>query len=303
MPDGTRPLAKATSAAVAVLRVTLVLFAVGVLGWAGFDAVTDRVAGAVTLMAIFLVSLIALALPRLESFKAFGVEARLAAQIRNAEITLQQFEKLARSSARLGFQWMMAGAGRWAPFEEKHATVAALNDSMQAAGLDETEAAELRQPFLIGLAIDLLYPVQTVAVHLKCKRIREIENELRGHEVAIPGAADPEHARWAALRDEKRQLAELSIPSAGQPTRPETLDAALDSCAGPFPRSDDEDRRLHAIIASAKRIMAECHELRNVTPDSEAFLAFRHQVHPGFFGRDDSIERAEGLLRSRFAQP
>lgn len=266
-----------------------------------YFAVKDQIGIVSALMGIFVLSVLTLSLPRLRLIEAFGIKGELAEAVRKAELTLEQFKRLARSSARQGFQQMKTGNGRYLPFVEKRGTIAALNDSMEAAGLDENEKAELRRPLFEALAIDLLSPVQTAAVHLKVKRIRAIEAELRGHETAMPGNADPNETTWAGLRVEKRRLMDGQIPSLREETTPGNLGVILDSCAGTFPRTADEDRRLLAVIASAKRIMAECQEAQNVTPDSNDFLELQLRVYPGVFHNDDSEVRADGLLRSRFA--
>ncbi len=134
-----------------------------------------------------MISVLTLSLPRLRAIEAFGIKAQLDEAVRKAELTLEQFKRLARVTARQVFQERYRGSGRDAPFADKKATITALNDSMDAAGLNEQEVSELRRPFFEALAYDLVSPVQTVAVYLKVQRIRQIEAELKEHEVLISG--------------------------------------------------------------------------------------------------------------------
>lgn len=283
------------------LQLALSFFTIVLLAGATYFAARDRVAAAGLMMGIFVISVLTLSLPRLRVIEGFGVKASLDEAVRKAELTLEQFKRLARATARQGFQQVFRGELRDAPFAEKQAFIAALNDGMDAAGLEKQEADDLRAPLYRALAIDLASVVQTAANHLRVRRIREVEAAAGGESMLIMPAVADEEPEQVRRRAERQRLMQIRVPGFGPPSI-DNLAAVLDSCAGPFHRTEDENRRLLSVIASAKRIMAACQNAGNVTSDSDDFLRFKVQFHPGVYHRDDSAERAEGILHSRFAE-
>ncbi len=299
MPDTDNALARATSAAGEALKLPLMLFAATVLAGAGFDAVTDRIAAAGALMGIFVVSLVPLVLPRLQIVKAYGIKVQLADQIRKAELTIEQFKRLARSTARQGLHQLVAG--RHASYAEKRVMVDALNDSMDAAELTDKEAAEFRCPLFDMAAADLLGVVQRAALHIRGKRFKQLDDDVVRAGAPVTGAPDPGEAVRKEIEVERATLAATKIPARDDRPTADNVAALLDSCDSDFPRSPDDDRRLKALIAAAVRIMADCLEAENITADYDEFAGYLPRYDGGYADSSLDARLVEDSLRSRFA--
>jgi hypothetical protein len=73
-------------------------------------ALIDRVAAGSLVAALFVVLALFHFLPQMESFKAFGIEAKWRARLREAEEILDKLRKSAMASAQLGYFMFGAGA-------------------------------------------------------------------------------------------------------------------------------------------------------------------------------------------------
>lgn len=292
-----RTMADLREAVEGAVQILLALFSIVLLALAPVYATRGQVDIASALAGFFLLSMLTLSLPRLRAIEAFGVKAKLRKEIKKAEITLDQLKRLARTSARQGFLQVHS-----LPMRERGTMIAALNDTVAAADLTDDEAAELRRPLMDAVARDILYIGQLAAVHLNGKAIHATEAALRLLQTRIVGAPDPNEAERNRLETEKTRLIELKIPDRRDPTTADTLSAHLDGCLADFPREPEDDRRLRAVLRSARAIMAECVKIRSITPDFEAISHFLPVHAGGYAGRNDGAQRAEGLLNSRFGE-
>ncbi len=275
------------------VQILLALFAVGLLALAPVYATRGHVDIAGTLAGLFLLSMLTLSLPRLRAIEAFGVKAQLRKEIRKAEITLDQLKTLARSSIRQGFL-----QARTLPIAERRSVMATLNESIGAAELTDAEAAEFRRPLLDSLAQEILYVVQSAAVHMKVRVIHDIEERLLPLQSRTYGAPDPNEPMRTELTQEKDRLMALRIPARPGNATVETLPDYLDACAVDFPRSPDDDRRLRNVIAHGRRIMRECAATNLLPADFDGFTSYRaHYLAP-----EDGPERAAALLGGRFGE-
>lgn len=262
-------------------------------------AANAKIEIATTLIAIFIICTLTIALPRLRVIEGFGIKAQLAEEIRKAEVTLDQLKALARSSARYGFLQLRGGN---LPLTAQRDLIVALNESMISAGLSETETAEIRRPLMDLIAADLLYVAQLASVHLQGNAIRAVDEELKKLDGHIVGAPDPNGERRERLRGDRARLMALEPTGGRQAATPDNLPSLLDRCDADFPRTEDEGRRLRNILASARRIMTDCLQSGGLTPDFVSFASFKPHHTPGFLAKNDLDERAQALLRSRFAE-
>lgn len=297
MGGNVRTMADLRETVEGAVQILLALFAVGLLGLASVYATRGHVDIASTLAGLFLLSVLTLALPRISAIEAFGVKAKLRKEIQKAEITLDQLKRLARTSARQGFLQVHS-----LPMGERRAMIATLNDAVAAADLTDEEASELRRPLMDAVARDLLYVGQLAAVHLNVKAIHAVEAALRPIQVRVTGAPDPNEGERTRLEREKARLIALKIPDRHDPTTADNLASHLDGCLADFQREPDDDRRLRAVLRSARAIMAECVGTRSITLDFEAISRFLPIHAPGFLAANDTAERAEALLSSRFGE-
>ena len=93
---------------------------------------------------------------KLEFIKGFGVEAKMRETIIKAEVTMEQFRKLAILISRETF-YSVSSIGRWTEptITHKNNLIKKINEFMAEVDFEVKEINEIRQPYLQMISVDL----------------------------------------------------------------------------------------------------------------------------------------------------
>jgi hypothetical protein len=166
------------SGAMAIVSVILALYE-------GFN---QRLASAAFLGALFVACTLMVFLPKLEVFKAFGVEAKLRQTVTEAVATLASLKRLAEISARASYLTIAWGNRMGTPpAREKQAVLDDINNQLAELKVSPEELANIQRPFVKMVRLDFFFLFQGVlnqyAGILNAKLVADV------HEAKDPSAA------------------------------------------------------------------------------------------------------------------
>jgi hypothetical protein len=123
-----------------------------------YKSMNQRLASAGVLAAIFVASALLLYLPQLETFKAFGIEARMQKNLTEAKEILEKVRQASIASAKsayLNFAW----ANRWGGISprEKQKALDSVNEQLRAVGVKDEERQAIVKPHVEFIGFDLYF--------------------------------------------------------------------------------------------------------------------------------------------------
>ncbi len=141
------------SGAMAIVSVILALYE-------GFN---QRVTSAAFLGALFVACTFILFLPKLEVFKAFGVEAKLQQTVTEAVATLASLKRLAEISARASYLTIAWGNRMGTPpTRDKQAVLNEIDNQLAELKVSPDEIANIQRPFVNMIQLDFVFLFQGV---------------------------------------------------------------------------------------------------------------------------------------------
>jgi hypothetical protein len=166
------------SGAMAIVSVILALYE-------GFN---QRLASAGFLGALFMACAFMVFLPKLEVFKAFGVEAKLQRTVTEAVATLASLKRLAEISSRASYLTIAWGNRMGTPpARDKQAVLDEIDKQLAELKVSPEELANIQRPFVKMVRLDFFFLFQGVlnqyAGILNAKLVADV------HEAKDPSAA------------------------------------------------------------------------------------------------------------------
>jgi hypothetical protein len=123
-----------------------------------YEAMNQRVSSALLLAGIFVACALLMYLPQLETFKAFGVEAKLQQKLDRAEEILGKMRQLSIASAKAAYL-NLAWSNRLGGIEprDKQKTLDAINAQLRTVGISDDEWREIVRPYIELIGYDLYF--------------------------------------------------------------------------------------------------------------------------------------------------
>jgi hypothetical protein len=176
--DRLRDVVLFVSGAIAIVSLILALYE-------GFN---QRVSAAVFLSGLFVACALMVYLPKIEVFKAFGVEAKLQKTVTEAVATLASLKRLAEISAKASYLTMAWGNRLGTPpAREKQAVLDDIDAQLAELKVSPDEIAKIQIPFVKMVRVDFLFLFQGVlnqyATILNSKLVEDV------HQAKDPSAA------------------------------------------------------------------------------------------------------------------
>jgi hypothetical protein len=141
------------SGAMAIVSIILALYE-------GFN---QRVTSAMFLGGLFVACTLMVFLPKLEVFKAFGVEAKLQQTVTEAVATLASLRRLAEISARASYLTIAWGNRLGTPLaKDKQAVLNEIDAQLAELKVSPDEVAKIQLPFVKMVRLDFLFLFQGV---------------------------------------------------------------------------------------------------------------------------------------------
>lgn len=94
-------------------------------------------------------------LPQMESFKAYGIEAKMRAKLSEAEEILNKLRAAAKVSGRLTYHTLAWSSRLANPVKEKQALADEVDDLLRGLGIDGQELAKIKEDYLNLIVLDL----------------------------------------------------------------------------------------------------------------------------------------------------
>jgi hypothetical protein len=137
-------------------------------------ALIDRVAAGSLVAALFVVLALFHFLPQMESFKAFGIEAKWRARLREAEEILDKLRKSAMASAELGYFMLSWGSRMGSPRSKVRQSLADQIDSvLNELNVDRDKLAALKRDYLFFAGFDLFQTFDAVVdLNIRTNRLQ-----------------------------------------------------------------------------------------------------------------------------------
>jgi hypothetical protein len=151
--DRLRDIVLFVSGAMAIVSVILALYE-------GFN---QRLASAAFLGGLFVACTLMVFLPKLEMFKAFGVEAKLQKTVTEAVATLASLKRLAEISARASYLTIAWGNRFDGPSaRERQAVLDEIDNQLAELKVSTEEIANIQRPFVKMVKLDFFFLFQGV---------------------------------------------------------------------------------------------------------------------------------------------
>jgi hypothetical protein len=142
-------------------------------------AILDHVAAASVVAGLFVVLVLLRYLPQMESFKAFGIEAKLRERLREADELLGILRRLAMASANLTYHTLGWGSRLGGHhYERKQKLSDEIDTVLSDLGAKPEEIRSLKRDYLFFCAFDLYYLFEYVVERTVFKYRNEASQEL-----------------------------------------------------------------------------------------------------------------------------
>jgi hypothetical protein len=153
-----------------------------------YEGFNQRVTSAAFLGGLFLACTFMVFLPKLEVFKAFGVEAKLRQTVTEAVATLASLKRLAEISARASYLTIAWGNRLGTPpAKDKQAVLDEIDNQLAELKVSPDELANIQRPFVKMVRLDFFFLFQGVlsqyAGMINSKLVADV------HEAKDPSAA------------------------------------------------------------------------------------------------------------------
>jgi hypothetical protein len=234
-------------------------------------------------------------LQKLESFKAFGVEAKLRETIAEAQASLEQLKQLTLASARQTY-YQLASVGRWTDgnIQMKDDLAQELGTLLVKFSVDEQEIRRARSPYVEMIRIDLMNTYRGVVTSIIHRHLAECGKTLSGFRQPINMSTD-DGKRYEEVAERQSQLGQLAGPFMG--TNDYSKDRFLNIVeTDRFEQllHKDEAARLKQIGRVLLKLDADCERVGHYTPEALALVQtygpYNHQK-----------QKDEQLLNSKYA--
>jgi hypothetical protein len=148
-----------------------------------YESMNQRLGSAGVLAGIFVASAFLVYLPQLETFKAFGIEARMQKNLIEAKEILEKVRQASIASAKsayLNFAW----ANRWGGMSprEKQRALDSVNEQLRAVGVKDEERQVIVKPYVELIGFDLYHTFYN-SVRSVLWRYRTQPTEIEGAKV------------------------------------------------------------------------------------------------------------------------
>jgi hypothetical protein len=267
------------SGAMAIVSVILALYE-------GFN---QRLASAAFLGALFLACTFMVFLPKLEVFKAFGVEAKLQRTVTEAVATLASFKRLAEISAKASYLTIAWGNRFDGPSaRERQAVLDEIDNQLAELKVSKEEIANIQRPFVKMVRLDFFFLFQGVlnqyATLLNSKLVADV------HEAKDPSAASAVMMRHSDLITAWTKRTQKDAPAAE--LEKQSLEDVLNDY---MPKSgewlsDKELAVLQKFKAEIVRLNADCEKKGGYTPEAVTYY--------DRYSGDHNIDKANQLRNS-----
>jgi hypothetical protein len=199
------------------------------LGTAVVLALLDRVAAATLVAGLFVVVALFNYLPDMESFKAFGIEAKLRAKLTEAEDILRKLRRSAEAMAQLTYHTLGWGSRMGGLTAKRKQTLAdEIDVVLTDLGIEPTKLAELKKHYLFFVKYDLFEAFDAIVQLSRRTNLRRLTERLGEAEEGSPEAnelaqkrnvlaQEPSFGRLMDVlpRVEFRQYCHARIPTGG----------------------------------------------------------------------------------------
>jgi hypothetical protein len=270
-----------------IKTVFLLGIAAGLLSLSVWLALLDRVPAATLMAGLFIVVVLFHYLPQMESFKAYGVEAKWRARLNEADEILRKLRQSTVASASLSYMTLGWGSRLGgAKLKEKQAVADQIDKALVDLGVSDSQINALKQGYIFFAKYDLFQTFDSIVQMNIGKNLRPILNGLSAlnHE-----ETNPEVVRLTGLRmklEEKRRridlLAELTTADFRKFCHDRVPNAAI----------EDGDRVVLENFADTVSNIAERCESTGRVTDQAAELIEKHSIekrkvlYKNLFGED-----------------
>lgn len=153
---GAETEAKLKCAGAWVVKNAAIVAAVGLLIVAVVLAIADRVPAASLMAGLFVVVVLFHYLPEMESFKAYGIEAKLRQRLNRADEILLKLKQTALASARLTYHTLGWGSRMGGHTQHERQAIADATDAaLLSLGVEATEIDALKRDYILFALYDL----------------------------------------------------------------------------------------------------------------------------------------------------
>jgi hypothetical protein len=193
-----------------VKTVFLLGIAAGLLSLSVWLALLDRVPAATLMAGLFIVVVLFHYLPQMESFKAYGVEAKWRARLNEADEILRKLRQSTLASASLSYMTLGWGSRMGgAKLKEKQAVADQIDQSLVDLGVSDSQIYALKQGYIFFSKYDLFQTFDSIVQMKIEKNLRPI---LKGLDSLNHEETNPEVVKLTRLRvklEEKRRPIDL----------------------------------------------------------------------------------------------
>jgi hypothetical protein len=247
----------------------------------------DRVPAAALAAGMFVVTVIFLYFPLLDSFSAFSISVKLRARLHEAEEVVQNLRRLAVVAAQQNFV-QMAEAGRFgggSSNAEKRNRSLEYSEVLEELGVDKQQIVNARRPLVAYAGLDMLLGLRGMAA----TRIQAIRQSLEQERASIFGSEPvrmegPQYEEWLELGERIKLLdltdSYLEIINNSSPENFAKLCNDIIATPG-FSKQDQE--RLRRFSKEITAMYKRMYKAGIVTPEVATLLDERVRDYNGLF--------------------
>jgi len=256
-----------------------------------YQAMNDKVGSAVTLAGLGVACTLLVFFPRLEVFKAYGVEARLSQTLDRAEEILQKLQRLSVISARTSYMTMAWGNRMDTPAaKDKQAVLDEVDKQLIDLSVSPAERTALQRPYVQLISFDF-YLLFTGLLdrygNWKRENLMKQLNANKDKDMQQAGEAFYKafnNWRSRALGNEVHNR--LSVHRFDEEMTKVAPDDWLD---------ERERRAAGSFRAQMVRMFADCEKKGGYTPEAAEFYDRYHDLS----GQDEKIKELFGVNPSK----
>jgi len=234
-------------------------------------ALNDKVAGGTLVATLFIAVVLIHILPQLESFKAFGVEAKLRQRLNEADELLRKLRQSTLASAKLTYMTIGWGSRIGGPSQKEKQ---AISDEVEAVladlGVDLSVIKGLKNDYLFFAEFDLFrtyeHVVQMNVFSNKARvneRLSQLKHDQTNAEVKELTAKQTELGQWKRENDPVNVLPTVTL---------------REYCLSKIPTSALEEKDAAVLKAFANKVSdvaEECRKEGRVTVEALGLLSYK----------------------------